>query len=445
MLLNLERFYQACNPSRPLMIENLDDRSYYIDFASVRGGKIIEALLRTITRISPNIPTCQLFTGHLGCGKSTELLRLKAELEAQDFHVVYFESTYVLEMVDIDITDILLAIAGLVSKSMEAIKLRVQPTYFTKLFSEVVDFLQTPIELGVEAELSVGIGKITAKTKESPHLRRRLRDYLEPRTENILQSINTELLDRANLELKARGKKGLVVIVDNLDRVAIRPLPSGRSLPEYLFIDRGDQLRKLNCHIVYTIPLALTFSNDSAQLQHRLGGGLAPKILPMIPVRQRTGEINIEGLELMRQMVLARAFPNSSPPERLNLITQLFDNSDSLDRLCLISGGHVRDLLGLLFDCLREQDPPFDRNCVELVIRRQRDYRANAIDMNESELIFQVIQEQRVKGDIEYDLLLRSLFVFEYRDHQGVWFAINPVLAETEKFKLWLNNSNQMI
>ena len=445
MLLNLERFYQACNPSRPLMLENLDDRSYYIDFASVRGGKIIEALLRTITRISPNTPTCQLFTGHLGCGKSTELLRLKAELEAQNFHVVYFESTHVLEMVDIDITDVLLAIAGLVSKSMEAIKLRVQPTYFTKLFSEVVDFLQTPIELGVEAELSVGIGKITAKTKESPHLRRRLRDYLEPRTENILQSINTELLDRANLELKAKGKKGLVVIVDNLDRVAIRPLPSGRSLPEYLFIDRGDQLRKLNCHIVYTIPLALTFSNDSAQLQHRLGGGLAPKILPMIPVRQRSGEINIEGLELMRQMVLARAFPNSSPPERLNLITQLFDNSDSLDRLCLISGGHVRDLLGLLFDCLREQDPPFDRNCVELVVRRQRDYRANAIDMNESELIFQVIQEQRVKGDIEYDLLLRSLFVFEYRDHQGVWFAINPVLAETEKFKSWLKNSQQMI
>ncbi|MEY3400415.1 MAG: hypothetical protein RLZZ86_12 [Cyanobacteriota bacterium] len=445
MLLNLERFYQACNPSRPLMIENLDDRSYYIDFASVRGGKIIEALLRTITRISPNIPTCQLFTGHLGCGKSTELLRLKAELEAQNFHVVYFESTCVLEMVDIDITDILLAIAGLVSKSIEAMKLRVQPTYFTKLFSEVVDFLQTPIELGVEAELSVGIGKITAKTKESPHLRRRLRDYLEPRTENILQSINKELLDRANLELKARGKKGLVVIVDNLDRVAIRPLPSGRSLPEYLFIDRGDQLRKLNCHIVYTIPLALTFSNDSAQLQHRLGGGLAPKILPMIPVRQRSGEINIEGLELMRQMVLARAFPHSSPAKRLNLITQLFDNSDSLDRLCLISGGHVRDLLGLLFDCLREQDPPFDRNCVELVIRRQRDYRANAIDMNESELIFQVIQEQRVKGDIEYDLLLRSLFVFEYRDHQGVWFAINPVLAETEKFKSWLKNSKQMI
>jgi hypothetical protein len=427
------------------MIENVDDRMYYIDFTSVRGGKIIEALLRTIAKISPNIPTCQLFTGHLGCGKSTELLRLKAELEARDFHVVYFESTHVLEMVDIDITDILLAIAGLVSENLEAMKLRVQPSYFTKLFSELVDFLQTPLELGVEAELSVGIAKITAKTKESPQLRRRLRDYLEPRTENILQSINKELLDRANLELKARGKKGLVVIVDNLDRVAVRPLPSGRSLPEYLFIDRGEQLRKLNCHIVYTIPLALTFSNDSAELQHRLGGGVAPKVLPMIPVRQRSGEINTEGLGLMRQMVLARAFPDRSPTDRLNLVTQLFDHLDTLDRLCLISGGHVRDLLGLLFDCLRDQDPPFDRKCVELVIQRQRDYRANAIDLDESELILQVIQDQRVRGNVEYDILLRSLFVFEYRDHQGVWFALNPVLAETEKFKLWLKDSKQRI
>ncbi|MEH2435295.1 MAG: P-loop NTPase fold protein [Nostoc sp.] len=445
MLLDLERFYQACNPSRPLIIGNASDRRYYIDFAAVRGGKIIEALQRTIARISPDVPTCQLFTGHLGCGKSTELLRLKAELEVQQFHVVYFESTHVLEMADVDVTDILLAIAGQVSQSLEAMKIRLKPTYFTKLFGEIVDFLQTPIDLGVEAELSVGIAKITAKTKESPQLRRRLRDYLEPRTANILQSINQELLERATKELKTRGKKGLVVIVDNLDRVAIRPLPSGRSLPEYLFIERGEQLRKLNCHVVYTIPLALTFSNDSAELQHRLGGGVAPKMLPMIPVRLRSGEIFSQGLGMMQQMVLARAFPDILPSDRLCLITEVFDSRETLDRLCLISGGHVRDLLGLLFDCLREQDPPFERDCVELVIQRQRDYRANAIDPHEWELIFQVVQQQRVRGDIEYHALLRSLFVFEYRDHQGAWFAVNPVLAETDKFKSWLNDTHKQI
>jgi hypothetical protein len=443
MILDLERFYQACNPSRPLMMGDASDRRYYIDFAAVRGGKIIEALLRTITRISPDNPTCQLFTGHLGCGKSTELLRLKAELEEQQFHVVYFESTHVLEMADVDVTDILLAIAGQVSESLEVKKIRLKPSYFTKLFTEVVDFLQTPIDLGLEAELSVGIAKITAKTKESPQLRRRLRDYLEPRTQNILQSINKELLERATKELKAQGKKGLVVIIDNLDRVAIRPLPSGRSLPEYLFIERGEQLRKLACHLVYTIPLSLIFSNDSAELQHRLGGGVAPKVLPMIPVRLRSGEIFNQGLTLMRQMVLARAFPDIEPSDRLGLITEVFDNLETLDRLCLISGGHVRDLLGLLFDCLREQDPPFERDCVELVIQRQRDYRAHAIDPHEWELIFQVVEQQRVGGDIAYHALLRSLFVFEYRDHRGTWFAVNPVIAETQKFKSWLNTHKQ--
>lgn len=442
MLLDLERFYQACNPSRPLMMGNASDRQYYIDFTSVRGGKIIEALQRTITRISPDTATCQLFTGHIGCGKSTELLRLKTELEQEKFHVVYFESTRVLEMVDVDVTDIFLAIVGQVSESLEAMNLRVKPGYFAKLFADIVDFLQTPIDLEVEGELSVGIAKITAKTKESPKLRRRLRDYLEPRTENILQSINEELLERAKKELKDRGKKGLVVIVDNLDRVALRPLPSGRSLPEYLFIDRGEQLRKLNCHLVYTIPLALTFSNDSAELQHRLGGGVAPKVLPMIPVRRRSGEIYTQGLALMRQMVLARAFPDIHPDERLNLITEVFDSLETLDRLCLISGGHVRDLLGLLYDCLREQDPPFERECLELVIQRHRDFRANPIDSEEWELLFQVVQQQRVRGDIEYHTLLRSLFVFEYRDHQGVWFALNPALAETPKFQSWLNGTH---
>jgi SpoVK/Ycf46/Vps4 family AAA+-type ATPase len=258
-----------------------------------------------------------------------------------------------------------------------------------------------------------------------------------------LQSINQELLEPANKELKALGKKGLVVIVDNLDRVAIRPLPSGRSLPEYLFIDRGEQLRKLKCHVVYTIPLALTFSNDSAELQYRLGGGVAPKVLPMIPVRLRSGEIFPQGLAMMRQMVLARAFPDIGASDRLSLITEVFDSLETLDRLCLVTGGHVRGLLALISDCLREQDPPFDRKCVERVIKELRDYRTNAIDPHEWELIFQVVQQQRVRGDIEYHTLLRSLFIFEYRDDQGAWFDVNPVLAETQKFKSWLNDTKR--
>ena len=438
MGLDLPKFYKACNPSKPLSMGEAEERQYYIDFSPVRGNKIIESLKRTIAVISPNEPTCQLFTGHIGCGKSTELLRLKTELEQQKFHVVYFESSQDLDMADVDITDILLSIARQVSESLEAVKIRLHPGYFTNLFTEVVDFLQTPIEIEAEAELSVGIGKITAKTKESPKLRRRLREYLEPRTAGILESLNKELLERATAELKRRGKAGLVVLVDNLDRVDIRPLPSGRTQPEYLFIDRGEQLRKLNCHVVYTIPLALIFSNDCETLKNRLGGGLTTKVLPMVPVRHRTGEEFEEGMALLRQMVVVRAFPHETWEKQLKLTTEVFDTSETLNRLCRVSGGHVRNLLGLLFDCLRQEDTPISRECLERVIRERRDTLTSSIDDEEWELLFQVVQQQTVKGDTEYQTLLRSMFVFEYRDHEGCWYGINPALEEAQQYQSWV-------
>jgi pantothenate kinase-related protein Tda10 len=77
----------------------------------VRGGDAIAKLKQKITYFKPNDPTCQLFTGHIGCGKSTELLPLQVELEADGFHVIYFESSEDLEMTDVDIGDVLLAIA----------------------------------------------------------------------------------------------------------------------------------------------------------------------------------------------------------------------------------------------------------------------------------------------------------------------------------------------
>lgn len=443
MKLHLPTFFRACNPAKTLVVGNPEDRQYYIDFSSVRGGRIVEALGRTITRLSPDEPTCQLFTGHIGCGKSTELFRLKAQLEAQQFHVVYFESSKDLDMADVDITDILLSIARSVSESLEAVDIHLKPRSFAKLFNDIKDFLQTPIELSTEAELSVGIAKITAKTKDSPQLRDQLRQHLEPRTKSILSAINEEILLRGIQELKHRGKKGLVVIVDNLDRVDPRPVPSGRSQPEYLFIDRGSQLRDLKCHLVYTLPLALMFCNEYEALKNRLGAGVPPKVLPMVPIQSRDGRDFPKGMALLQQLVMARAFPHVEAQARLNLISEVFDSPDTLDRMCRVSGGHVRNLLGLLYNCLQQEDPPFSRECLESVIKGYRDDLALAVDEEEWDLLSQVVRQQIVKGEREYQVLLRSGFVYEYRDEMGRWFGVNPALAETERFQSLIALTNK--
>lgn len=433
MKLDLPRFYKACNPSRALVAGKAEDQKFYIDFSSVRGSNIIRELERTITLLSPEDATCQLFTGHIGCGKSTELMCLKSNLERQGFHVVYFESSQDLDLADIDITDILLAIARQVSASLEDSGIRFNPGYFANLFTEMVDLLQTPVEIGTEAELSIGIGKITAKTKESPKLRSQLRQYLEPRTNNILDAINKDLFGRAREELIKQGKRGLVVLVDNLDRVDNTPRASGKTQPEYLFVDRGEQLKSLNCHLVYTIPLVLAFSNDLGRLTNRFG--VDPKVLPMVPVRQQDGRHHEEGLALLKQLILARAFPDLSLEERLGRISEIIDQPETLDRLCQISGGHVRGLLMLFYRCLQREDPPISRKCIETVIKQRRNELQLAITEDEWKLLRRVSQTKSLRGEAAYQEMLRSLFVFEYRDAEECWFDINPILSDARELK----------
>ena len=434
MPLDLARFYQAANPSRPLKIAQRADRRYYIDFSSVRGGDTVSEIGRTIVRLSPTEPTTQLFTGHIGCGKSTELFRLKGGLEQQNYHVVYFESDRDLEMADVDISDILLMIAHQVTEGLESVGIRLRPTYLEKMFRGLMGSLRSPVEVS-DVSFSVGIASITAKAKESPEMRSQLRQYLEPRTKSIIDAINEEILDVANQQLQAQGKRGLVVIADNLDRIDPIRRADGRSQSDYLFVDRGEQLKRLNCHLIYTIPLALIFSDELPRLSNRFG--TAPKLLSMIPVNTRAGEPFARGRQLLQQMVMVRAFPELSESERWQQIDQVFDSANTLNRLVTISGGHMRNLMRLLYGCLQKGDPPITQAVLESVIRDERDALMSLIDAQEWALLFEAISQGDEQGNEAYNPLLRSLFLYEYRDAEGRWFGLNPVLAETKRYRDW--------
>ncbi len=450
MTIDLRKFFQVTNPSKTLAVENLEDQKYYIDFSSVRGGKIIAELKDKITFFSPDEPTCMLFTGHIGCGKSTELLRLKVELEKEGFHVVYFESSEDLEMADVDTGDVLLAIARRVSQSLDFLSIS-KLNQLKQLLQGALDILNSDLQsvklqvpglgdVGVSSEddkfsLAFGIGEITTKIKGDVKLRQKLNQYIGPQKNRLIEAINQELLEPAIAALKEIGKKGLVVIVDNLDRVDSRAKAWGRPQQEYLFIDQSEYLTKLNCHLVYTMPLALMFSDAYGNLTQRFPED--PKVLPMVPVQLKDGSDDLHGMMLLQQMVLARAFPDLKVQERLKKITEIFDEPATLDRLCRISGGHVRDLLRLLNNWIQKQrDLPLKRQTLETLIRARCNEMTMQISDDEWELLRQVKKRKKVGGDREYQKLIHSRLVFEYRDRQGEsWFDINPIIAQAEELK----------
>lgn len=438
-MLDLHKFFQVTNPAKTLAVENGEDQKYYIDFSAVRGENIIDTIRDNISLFYPDQETYDLFTGHIGCGKSTELLRLKSELKQQGFHVVYFESDQDLEMGDIHVSDILLTIAHRVAQSLEEAGVILKPKYFQSLLRELQDLFQSIEISGISCPL--GIAEITTRSKANPRLRDRLRSYLEPRTNQIIESINRELLEPAIEKLQQQGKRGLVVIIDNLDRIDFSPTPWGRPQPEYLFVDRATQLRSLHCHVVYTIPLALLrFSDDYKVIAERFVAD--PLVLPMVPVRRRDGQEHEAGMARLRQMVLARAFPDLSETERLDKITEVFDSPETLDRLCQVSGGHVRNLLRFLNKWIKtERRLPLGQERLKAIIQEERNQAALGIVSEDWALLRQVAQQKKgmsVNDDQKsrYQKLLRNLLVLEYRDQAGSWFDVNPILAEAEELKL---------
>ncbi|MDY7014943.1 MAG: ATP-binding protein [Cyanobacteriota bacterium] len=444
-MLNLREFLRATNPSQTLDIQKAEDRAYYINFSSVRGGEIIHRLKNKIT-VFEDEPTCTLFTGHIGCGKSTELLRLRDELEREGFYVVYFESSEDLEIADVEIADVLLTIARRIAQDLEKSQIQLRPTGFNKLLQEVGKILNAEVtelkvnpvkvpglgEVGVQAKegefsLSLAIAQLTAKTKSDRTLHQKMNQYLAPQKVELVKAINRELLEPAIAQLKQRGKKGLVAIVDNLDRIDNTIKDFGKPQQEYLFVDQAESL-KLGCHLVYTIPLALLFSNSYGMLTQRFDD---PSVLPMVPTQLRDGTAHEEGMELLRQMVLARAFPQLDAAERLGKVTEIFELAELLDRLCRMSGGHVRDLLMLLNTwTLEEMKFPLTGTSLETVIRARRNAMTRAVSKQERELLQQVKLEKQVSDEEGYQKLIRSRFVFEYQDEEGSWYDVNPLLKD---------------
>jgi hypothetical protein len=440
-------FFKACNPGKTLVLSNEIDHRYYIDFTSARSSNktatsLTDELYRTITRSDDR--SYHLFTGHIGCGKSTELRKLQYDLEQQNYHVVYLDSSEDLVMTDVDISDLLLTVARQVNKSLADNNIHLDPIGFQGVLNKAWTILQSEVDLSGEAKIpgvgtvsaktsgdaaiDFGLGKLSAKLRSSPDARARLRQHLEPQTDNLIELINQELLQPATQALQAQGKQGLVVIIDSLDRLENT---QDRNQAEYIFVTRGEKLRQFACHIVYTLPLVLTFSNSIGPLRDRFGSD--PKVLPMVCIQNRNGIRHEDSIALLRQMILARAFPHLSPPDREPLLSEIFDEAGTCDRLCTISGGHIRNLLVLLYGCLQKQDPPITRDTLEDVIMIQRDSLIRAIHANEWDLLRQVNDQKAVIGEDSYQTLLRSLFVFEYRDEQGSWFGLNPILAEANQ------------
>ncbi len=173
----LRNLYNNFDPFRPLPAGD----PLYVDCREVRGdGDILVELGKNIRRT--NRITCQLYSGHRGAGKSTELLRLKQYLESQKFFVVYFAADEQdVNPQDTQYTDILLACTR---HLLEDLKDSANPSpvlnWLKSRWVELKDLALTEISfesLSIESQISQ-FAKLTANLRAVPTLRQQIRNQV---------------------------------------------------------------------------------------------------------------------------------------------------------------------------------------------------------------------------------------------------------------------------
>lgn len=442
---NITETYNAVNPEQPL----LPGDPRYVDCAPWRGDEhIVNMIAQRIIRADAAKPVQylkQLLAGHRGCGKSTELLLLKKRLEDAGYFVVYFDAALEIDINDVDYADILLTM-------MRQLEMQVRQSSFgLKLDSVRLDDLamrlakvtiekedRDIVENTLESEFRVEpqipfFAKMMAAVRgfmtSGSTYKKLLRVEIQQRTAQFLEDLN-DLIDKLQLQLREQDKPGLVIIIDSLDRIIPHALDENglRNTHSAIYLEHADHLKAPHCHVIYTLPISIYFNENLSKAYPDL-----PHMLPMIKIREENGRICADGLDAMRRVILQRV-----------QVESIFEDEKSVDKLCLASGGHVRDLMHLMRYACDYSNKQISSLAVDKAIRALvREYDRLVKDADLPRLV-QVHREKRLPSDAEFALLPYHLIVLEYQNGER-WADLHPAVQETRKFREAWDNEQKAL
>ncbi len=422
--------YNACNPA---VVPTFD---HYEDCSSARGGmRVADLMARQIRRSQRSVHL--LFSGHLGGGKSTELQQLKRALEASasgrnPLLCVYIDAEDFVDIYDVELTDILLGITAQVAQDLrKRVGVELKSSYFVKRWDELKDLLLRSVEFD-KAEFSFqNLAKLSGSLKKSPGFRTEVREKLRPQEPSLLDEVNL-LLEQANAELrKQRNYDGLVLVLDNLEKIIEKKdEPSGRTSHYLLFVARGEQLHALGCHAVYTVPLALLRSPNGPALQSIFGE--TARVLPAVKIADKDGTAYVDGIEHMRRILHRRFEEVKVAP------TDVFDSPRICDELCRMSGGNMRQLLMLFRSACDYVDTlPITEEALGRAVQNA----ANAFAASIGEQHWQCLADlhndpsKRIRNDVDHHEMLYGLGMLEYLNGEEPWGEVNPLVRKLSHFR----------
>lgn len=302
------------------------------------------------------VESLSLLSGFRGAGKSTELNRLAAMLQAKGYLVLQRDALDYLDPGEsIDIVTLLNALAGAFSDALEESEFgnAMEQGYWARLTTYLKNTGVSLEEIGIKASTPVKAAEASLKLafQTASTFRQQLRERLQSRLGEVRRQTIEFLDDCRRLIREKRGTDhSIVFIFDQFEQ-----LPSGSGFQSQqktlvedtkrLFSEYLDHLRFPGIHMILTVPswMKLVLPN------------LDQRLVASLPLwkKEEARPLRADSLRVLRSLV-ARRFDQveKGSVERFFDGIQADGSPPLLDQLIVASGGHFRDLFRLLREAI---------------------------------------------------------------------------------------------
>lgn len=416
---------QLFKPDEPLITPK-DLKTFYVQ----RTDSPVEALLTTLEMEDDSAKF--LLAGHMGSGKTTELRRLKEQLD--DYYtVIWIDTETALERYNIGYAEVVVLIG------QEICRQAIQPGWWSKKDERLLKALENSLKTVIYQDKKDEVDGL-----ELPEALKKMGMTLKlGLTREMTRSLNvrpvlSEIITRVNDIIKAAEKdrkQKLLVLVDGLDR---------HEEKDALEMFSSSLLTELDCHIVYSIPISLRYSPSFRQPKERFQNCLDLTNPPVFECDHNfcpTTNSNRVGRDILLSVI----------NKRLATLGQNYNNlfsQEALELICEKSGGVIRDLVRLaLIACRiasRRRLSHVDLAVAKEAVQEEcgsynlSDYHFPEMDkIHRTGRLTTTTYSLPNKGEfVICDELLKIKHVLGYYDASHTsWFDVNPILIE--KLKRW--------